>query len=241
MAFGSYKNLKSLLSLAPSQAGGLSIINNGLVGYWKLDEGVAGTSYDSSGQGNNGTDTGTTPSTSVPSAIKFYDPYSRSFNGTSDYVDIPKAASIRPMTITLSLWAKSSEATFGNYRGFIVQRSSDNNSGFIFDGNSGGTQVDCIIGNGTTNVHTAYIVPDITIWHLYTITYDGTIVRLYVDGTQQATSAISGGIAWNGTVQNLKIGRDPSWTYFNGLIDDARIYNRALSATEIATIAAGNG
>src|SRR5579883_1672656 len=60
----------------------------GIVGYWKLDESSGTTATDSSGNGNTGTYTGTSATTDVPSTITFTDPYSRSFNGTTDIASV---------------------------------------------------------------------------------------------------------------------------------------------------------
>src|SRR5581483_11362428 len=63
-------------------------------------------------------------------------------------------------------------------------------------------------------------------------TYDGTTLRLYVNGTQVGTAAKTGGIAVS--TNPLQIGGDSIYgQYFSGVIDEVRIYNRALSVTEI--------
>ena len=63
-------------------------------------------------------------------------------------------------------------------------------------------------------------------------TYDGTTQRLYVNGTQVASSTVSGSIQTSSSP--LRIGGDSIWgEYFNGLIDEVRVYNRALSPAEI--------
>ena len=65
-------------------------------------------------------------------------------------------------------------------------------------------------------------------------TYDGTTQRLYVNGTEVANRAQSGPIEVSGGV--LRIGGDSIWgELFKGRIDEIRVYNRALSATEITT------
>ena len=71
-------------------------------------------------------------------------------------------------------------------------------------------------------------------WSDVAVTYDGAMLRLYVDGRQVSSRAATG---------TLQISRDPLWIggnqpygeYFNGLIDETRVYNRALTAGEIQT------
>ena len=93
-------------------------------------------------------------------------------------------------------------------------------------------------GDGTTwpslNVASDGTLTD-TDWHHLAGTFDGTTGRLYLDGVATGTPDTSGSLVTNNL--NLYIGRntdpDVATTYFNGLIDDVRIYNRALSAQEV--------
>ena len=69
-------------------------------------------------------------------------------------------------------------------------------------------------------------------WTHLAATYDGTTLRLFVNGTQVSSIARSGAIATSGGP--LTIGGDPIYPqYFSGRIDEVRIYNRARTATEI--------
>ena len=64
------------------------------------------------------------------------------------------------------------------------------------------------------------------------MTYDGTVLRIYVNGAQVGTGDVSGSIT-AGT-GSLRIGGNSVWgEYFGGLIDELRLYSRALSAAEI--------
>jgi hypothetical protein len=66
------------------------------------------------------------------------------------------------------------------------------------------------------------------------MTYDGATLRLYVNGTQAATRAVTGTIQ-SGTNPLWIGGNQPYGEYFNGLIDEVRVYNRALAPGEIQT------
>src|SRR5262249_8731703 len=71
-------------------------------------------------------------------------------------------------------------------------------------------------------------------WTHLTLTYNGSTLTLYRNGVAVATSTASGTLSPNsGTLQ---IGASQFGEYFKGLIDEVRIYNKALSATEIQTI-----
>ena len=71
-------------------------------------------------------------------------------------------------------------------------------------------------------------------WSFLTETYDGTTLRLYVNGTQVASTAHTGAITTS--THPLQIGGDSIYgQYFAGLIDNVRVYNVALTAAQIQT------
>ncbi len=71
-------------------------------------------------------------------------------------------------------------------------------------------------------------------WTYLTATYDGAVLALYVNGVQAATMIVSGSMI--SSTGALKIGGNAIWgEFFNGLIDEVRIYNRALPVGEIQT------
>ena len=71
-------------------------------------------------------------------------------------------------------------------------------------------------------------------WTHLALTYNGSTLTLYRNGVAVATSNVSGTLS--PTTGTLQIGGSQYGEYFKGLIDEVRIYNRALSATEIQTI-----
>ena len=95
--------------------------------------------------------------------------------------------------------------------------------------------------NGTTDQHAGTatrLTPNV--WHHLAATYDGSVLRMYVDGVQVGTLNAPGNIA-NTTGGVLEIGGDALWgEFWSGGIDDVRIYNRALSATEITALMNAN-
>jgi hypothetical protein len=69
-------------------------------------------------------------------------------------------------------------------------------------------------------------------WTHLAVTYDGAAIRLYVNGVSVAVAARTGDLAT--TTNSLQIGGDSIYgQYFKGLIDEVRVYDRALSQTEI--------
>ena len=73
-------------------------------------------------------------------------------------------------------------------------------------------------------------------WHMVTVTYDGTILMIYVDGALFDSKA-SNSMAWGSSVTVSYFGTDDgyggAWGYFTGKLDNFRSYNRALTASEI--------
>ena len=198
----------------------------GLVAAYSFSEGSGSTVADASGNGNGGT-----IGTATWSASGKYGG-SLSFNGTTAKVTVPHAASLDLSTaMTLEAWVRPSAVT--NKWRDVIYRGNDNyyleatsQPGIRPDvgGTFGGTAAD-IRGSAALAVNA---------WSYLTGTYDGSTLRLYVNGTQVATQTRTGAITTS--TNPLTIGGDPIFgQYFAGLIDEVRVYNVALSAAQIQT------
>lgn len=193
----------------------------GLVLAMGFEEGSGTTTSDASGTGNNGTLTGTSWITTGRFGKAL------SFNGSSARVTVPDSASLDLTTgMTLEAWVNP--ATLGGWRD-VVFKSVDMYYLMVSSGQSdapatGGTYCSSPL-LGTTPV-------PLNSWSHLAATYDGAAVRLYVNGVQVASRAQTGLI--NVSTASLTIGGDTTFgQYFQGLIDEVRVYNRALSASEI--------
>ena len=153
-----------------------------------------------------------------------------SFNGSSNLVRVASAASLNlGSAMTLSAWVRPA----ANQSGWrtIIQRQAD--AYFLA---AGGDRPLRPAGGGTFGSSTPVVASPTAIavnaWTHLALTYDGANLRLYVNGTQVAIRAATGAI--QATANPLWIGgNQPYGEYFRGLIDEARVYNRALSQTEI--------
>ena len=193
---------------------------SGLVGYYSFDEGTGGIAYDSSGNNNSGTwnGIGTHYNTGKVGS------YAGQFNGTSDYVS---AGNIMPVgSYTKIAWIKNTAS--GSYN--IISGSPGhafwNPSLQLSAGhNSSWSQV---ADSNTLVLNT---------WYFVAVTFDPVVssgqMILYKDGSMisQASS-----IPTHQLSTDLLIGSYSYGNFFTGQIDDARIYNRALSADEIKSI-----
>ncbi len=212
-----YKQNQTIMNT--SQVGKLT---NGLVGYWSFNgKDVSGsTVYDRSGNGYNGTTTGATLTIGKSGQAM-------SFDGVNDYVEISNYSSLNPNLLTISAWAKSNTTLWNDY-GFIVSKRD----AYIIHPSQSSKSVSFYIYTNTWVA--ASCTPNIiTDWTLYTMTWDGTNLKCFINGTQGGVTVPGGSINTSDTGV-IQIGRDDGLArYFNGLIDEVRIYNRALSADEI--------
>lgn len=223
--------------------------SNSLVGYWKLDEtstGGAGSVADSSGRGNTGSPVGAIgvnnkpqPTSTYPGLISFTDAKSLSFDGTDDYVSTSMTGfNTGTSARSIGGWIKMTNTATVKVPFAYGGCGAGNDTkafGVYFDASEDLHFWGCGTGDFDTGV-----VVSTGSWHHIMATYDGTNVRVYVDGTQAgATTARTLGVGSTA----MQIGGasllDSSNYYFNGLIDDVRVYNRALSQAEVTSLASG--
>ena len=198
-------------------------VDTGLVGHWTFDgPDIQGTTaIDRSSFGNNGTITGALPAKGkLGQAL--------SFNGTGDYVAMGDNI-LQSQTFSVSVWAKVNT----NHTGTIIvgSKNSCNNDwgGFCLYVFGGTFQFDALT-NGATGLGS--IAHGIGEWHhlVAIINHENGTVSWYGD------ASLIGNINFSDTFVSgiLRIGVDPYISGpFNGSLDDVRIYNRALSATEV--------
>lgn len=207
---------------------------SGLVGYWKMDETVAGSTVkDSSGNGYNGTPSGTAgannlpqPDTALPGNTNFYDIRGLNFDGTDDKVSLSAMPSTTT-TFTLSFWIKPN-AQSTNY-GTIF--SQDSFIGFWYRGSAAGASAGkmSFFYSSTDHLNSTPLTDGA--WQHFAAVVSAGSVTFYLNGVQDGTATSA--IAF--TPNN--IGNDPSSELFKGTLDEMRFYNRALSAAEIKALA----
>lgn len=193
------------------------------VGQWHFDEGVGTTAVDSSGNNNNGTIGGATwIDGKVGKALNF--------DGVNDYVEIPYNAALNPKTaLTVEAWVNPS---INKAWQRIVSKSAYPNTDYsLFRGDKNNIAISVKIGSIARTVYSPENSVPIGAWTYVAGTYDGTSLKLYINGKQVGCIAISGEI--NAHAEALRIGGDPAGDYFKGMIDEVSIYNKALTATEI--------
>lgn len=167
-----------------------------------------------------------------------YSVYAANFNGPGNALNFDgtnQRAVVQPDpslmgpngTFTAEIWASSNTPTWNNMGMVMSFRNI-----FIFHPTSSNEMQFMIWIDGILRTLT-YIVPDVTNWHHYAMSYDGTTFKAFVDGQLVDEMTVSGNMGT--TPQSLFIGFDnaPTNRYFNGQVDEARVWSVARSDEQI--------
>ena len=203
----------------------------GLVAAYSFNEGSGISVGDATGKGHTGTLSGATWNTQG----KFGN--ALTFNGVNSWVTVADANDLDLTTgMTLEAWVfPTAAATATTWRNVLIKERS-------------GGEVYNLYADTDTHVPTLYVVRaanpgtpvglsgatqiPLNTWTHLTATYDNAMLRLYVNGTLVRSSAMSGALLTS--TGALRIGGNNVWgEFFQGSIDEVRIYNRALTQTEI--------
>ena len=217
-------------NMATSFAVAISVDNSlsaGLMADWRFDDGSGVTAADSSGNGNLGT------LLNGPSWVTGITNGGLSFDGVNDAVEVANDPALNPANaLTLSAWVNtnnlsSTQMLVAKYKSGLIQY-------FIRIQSSGRLRFSLNAGGAVTDLNSNAIIT-VNAWHHIAGTYDGTQMRLYIDGVLDAFASKSGSMTDNGS--NFNIGRhENNVMFFAGLLDEVRIYNRALGDTEVLAL-----
>src|SRR5258705_89543 len=196
----------------------------GLVGAYSFNEGTGTTVADLSGGGHTGTVSGTTWAATGKYGGAL------SFDGTSALVTIPDAASLH-LTTAMSLKAWINPAAPNSWWADVIYKGSDNYYLMATSSNASSPAAGGTFAGSGTDVFGTAVVP-VNTWTYLAATYDSATLRLYVNGVQVSSVARTGSLATS--TNPLQIGGDSIFgQYFRGLIDEVRVYNGALTATQV--------
>ncbi len=196
--------------------------SSGLVSQWKFDEGI-GTIANDWVDGNNGAINGATWTAGKSGSALSLD--------GNDYVQIPGLLG-QPQNITLSAWVQlnakdTSGAEVVSLGDHVTIRfdSSNGAKGFYYDGTTWRGTDTGVSYAGTGWHHVVYVIDD-----------TNNIQKVYVDGAEKGSTVHTQSISYTGLGSNTFIGRhgNGGGNYdFAGIIDDVRVYNKALNAQEV--------
>ncbi len=200
------------------------------MGHWAFDEGYGTVTHDASGHGNDGTITGAVwnQNGKFGKALQF--------NGSSNFVNIGNQTSLQlTHTGTVSVWLNISD-NLNNSPAFVCKDNWDTDTNGYCLASWGNGDIIGEIANGSfyNQIHSTNKNYADHKWHHVVFTWDGSFLNLYIDSKVAATP-VAQTIDAVSTVYNLQIGRDPNTGnyQYNGLIDDVKIYNYALTSDEV--------
>lgn len=202
--------------------------------YWKLDEASGAVADDAWGT-NNGAHAGGMPSLDRPT-LAFQNDQSRAYDGVDDGTSLAQTGLAAGNTRhTLAMWIKVT-ALPANRAWIALLGNPGAGSHHWLINSAGVTQFGVWGGAGQL----APVLAADGLWRHLAATFDGTTLRVYVNGVAVAANGVAATFNLAGvplTVAQVQNNENA----FNGIIDDVRLYARDLSAAEVQYLAAGNG
>jgi chitodextrinase len=198
-----------------------------LMAAYGFEEGTGVTVLDVSGNSNTGSISGASWTAAGKNGSAL------SFDGVNDRVFVASSSSLNVTTaLTVEAWVFPTAAQ-GGWR-TVVQKEVD---AYLLHASSNAGALRPAAGGTYAGAVSSFSAPSaiaVNAWTHLAQTYDGSIVRMYINGVQVASAAHSGALETNNNP--LSIGGTAAYgEYFLGRIDDVRIYSRVLSAAEIQT------
>lgn len=198
-------------------------VKDGLIGRWGFDESTGTVAYDTSGNDYNGLlkndPTHTTSSCKIGNCLYFI---------TDDWVDLGNLGD--PSEGTIMFWFKKSNINSGGQ--YLLDGRGTGNWWFLQDYVSGA----CTDGNGNICFYGLAEIPSTRLsnntWYHVAVSMNSTTTSIYLNG-----SLVNSGTGLNPNFTSVRIGtRYTTSSFLNATLDDMRIYNKTLSATEIENI-----
>ncbi|MFH1127092.1 MAG: DUF2341 domain-containing protein, partial [archaeon] len=219
-------------------------VEKGVVGSWHFSENAGTQTKDSSGHANNGTLGNSTLSTR-PTWTTGKIGQALEFDG-GDFVEIPHSDDFLISDGTVELWFKTDDPT--KDQGLISKDSEGYDTGGHLTINVDPASYIYIRQQSTTASYAVNSSTSVTLladtWYHVAYTFGSAGMKLYIDGTEVDTDSYTGGLTGNyepialgaKTVRSDNLIIYPLQSYLDGTIDEVRIYNYALSASEIQAI-----
>ena len=201
-------------------------LTEGLVGWWKFDETDGTIAYDSSGIGNDGN------LTNGPTWVEGKIGGALNFDGVNDFVQISNMQSFFSNAASFTTWVKVLSYSLANEQGLAVFGVGQNLH-YPYSGNS---QLYVNILRSINRVSYIQTTVNFSDWHHVSITTQNNGYWVMYHNSSQISRVDAEPLS---LPNNKSFGRsvyDSSFRYLNGLLDDVRIYDRALSAVEVRAL-----
>ncbi len=194
------------------------------VSMWRLDEGSGTTASDVFGTNDGTVSDGTWTDTTRWGGMDF--------DGTDDYIYVLFTSELNPSgKFSYTLWARV-DGGAGTFRTPLCSRDGSNKTGYNLYVNTN-DRWSAWIGTGSGWEQINGPTASKGVWTHIGVTYDGTEMKLYVNGSLSGTKTVS---YEPNTQDYLRIGEANWGGYFNGALDEISVYGRYLRETEIQDI-----
>jgi hypothetical protein len=213
-------------------------VEKGLVAYWKFDEGEGDIAFDNSGNYNDAGLMCAGEGCSPPKWVEGKIGMALEFDGVDDYVEVPNSPSLNFGSLTdftIVTWVKRIDGA-----GTIVDKRNPHYVGYSLQWDGLGKVVLALRdSDGTEVVHTSIVSIGAAWCHVAVVFDRDNNATVYVNGILDSNKNINE----VGNIDNtypLRIGRrNDNASQANGLIDEVRIYDRALTEEEIKFLSKG--
>ena len=205
---------------------------SGLVAHWKFDEGSGSTAYDSSGNDIHGTIYGATWTNGISEDAL-------SFDGVNDYIDFGSSTLNNVPYLSIEFWMKyrtnegaSDDET--NPTNYILAKQTGTGYNRNYCLTLGSQEIYFGFCDGTSSyswISSGQLIANS--WYHVVVTRDGSYARIYIDGELVGSVPYTFAPTTNSNPLFIGSGNGDAGRYFDGLIDEFRIYNCALTASEI--------
>lgn len=230
-----------------SMGGSVGNTTNGLVGWWKLDETSGTSASDSSGISNTGT-----LQAAASWTTSGMNNGALNFNGTTQYVTVPDAASLDIAgSWTVATWVNLAALPASGHSFQFIQKIDAGgraNYGLFMDNGESGPGIGwTTYFNTTTTSDDWKYVPAPAIatgtWYHVAEVFDSSAktLSLYVNGVLVMSNSTGTDVPVSDGGGSFYLGTDGFTAKLKGTLDDARVYNRALSATDVMTLYTSTG
>ncbi|MDA1095824.1 MAG: LamG domain-containing protein [Chloroflexi bacterium] len=161
-----------------------------------------------------------------------------SFDGVDDRVNVGDDPSLRVSDLTVSAWVRV-DGQSEDYETIVSKRSVNYDWDLLLDTQTSKRFLFCVAnsagGFACVGAASQYLIGP---WYHVTGTFDGATVELYVDGVSQGTAAFTGSRPYLTSDVTIGVMRQSGTLirYFEGTIDEVRLYGNALTAQEVLTL-----
>lgn len=213
----------SIVRVGVSAGGSLA----GLVAAYSFEEGVGPTSADLSGLGHVASVLGPVWTAAGRSGGALV------FDGVDDTLRIASTPALSPtQAITLSAWVRPA-ASPHDWRTLLL-KEAPGSLDYALYADAPGARPEAYVDVGSAREVVGAVALAVDEWSHLAATWDGSLLSLYVNGSLVSSRAVAGALSASGGV--LRVGGNAVWgEYFAGVIDEVRIYDRALAAAEIVS------